>query len=205
MKERIAVILGAALLGLLAPAGFAQEEMNEPEGVAELVVTLKEKRDNADVALVKKLSNKKTRDAMEGLLEVYEVMQSIYMRRAVCQGLALYDKVNGAEQPALQKLMDVSVNAKERELREAAIELLGGCNNYGRAFLKMIVESTADDEIRQRAMQFHIARARTEDLVWYEEIYDPSAADKARKAARRRELGLYKDLLLSSLSPANFL
>lgn len=185
MNKLFTSALAVVALGLLPSVASAQEEMNEPESVSELLKTLKEQRDNADVGLVKKLSNKKTRDAMEGLLELYDVMQSVYMRRAVCQGLALYDKVNGAEQPALQKLMDVSVGASERELREAGIELLGGCNNYGRAFLKMIVESSADDDIRERGMELHVARARDEDVEWYREIFDPTAGEKARKASKK--------------------
>ncbi|MEM7311405.1 MAG: HEAT repeat domain-containing protein [Planctomycetota bacterium] len=183
--KNLLVTLFAAFSLVLPSSASTQDEANLPDDVGTLVKTLKEKRDNADVAMIKKLSNKKTREAMEGLIEVYDTMLSIYMRRAVCQGLALYDDVNDSWQPALEKLMNVSVEAKERELREASVELLGGCRNYGGAFLKMIVESSADDDIRKRAMVYHVARRNDEDKEWYREIYDPTAEERAKKAAKK--------------------
>ncbi len=174
-----------ALVVLLAlPRAAAQEETNAPDSVPALVKSLKELRDDSDVDVVKKLANKKTRESMEGLLAVYDAMQSIYMRRAVCQGLALYDDVPGAEQPALEKLMNVATEAPERELREAAVELLGGCDAYGRAFLKIIVESTADDQVRELAMQYHVARATPGDVEWYKRIYGPPD-EKAEKVVAK--------------------
>lgn len=177
----------STLLLVLSPALAVQDDEKAPlpEDVKGLVTLLKEQRDNAEVDAVKKLANIKSREAMNGLLEVYGELGSIYMRRAVCQGLALYDRVADCEQPALQKLMDVATLAKERELREAAVELLGGCSNYGKAFLTMIVESSADDDIRIRAMTHHTGSSRPEDMEWYREIYDPTALEKARKAAKK--------------------
>jgi HEAT repeat protein len=174
-----------ALLLLFAVPGVArQEEMNAPDDVPGLVKALKEQRDAADVDLVKRLANKKTRESMEGLIEVYDELESVYMRRAVCQGLALYDDVPGAEQPALELLMNVATKAPQRTLREAAIELLGGCDNYGRSFLRQIVESPADDEVRARAMQHHVAHATAEDAGWYRSLFElPS--EKARKEPRK--------------------
>ena len=178
--------LPAVLLPALPAASApSQEEENAADSLASLVKTLKSERDNAEVDLVKKLANLKTREAMEALIELYEEMQSIYMRRAVCQGLALYDDVSGAEQPALDKLMNVAAEAPERELREAAVELLGSCDNYGASFLRILVESSADDDIRERALTYHVNRAREEDKSWYREIYDPTAAEKAKKAAKK--------------------
>ena len=174
-----------ALLLLLAVPGFArQEEMNAPDDVPGLVKTLKEQRDAADVDVVKKLANKKTRESMEALVDVYGELESVYMRRAVCQGLALYDDVPGAEQPALELLMNVATKAPERLLRESAIELLGGCDNYGRTFLRLIVESPADDEVRARAMQYHVAHADAEDMGWYKSLFE-LPTEKARKEPRK--------------------
>src|SRR5262245_37256054 len=96
LHARLSLVLLLAL-----PCASAQEETNAPDSVPALTKALKDLRDDADVDLVKKLANKKTRESMEALLSVYDVMQSVYMRRAVCQGLALYDDVAGSEQPAL--------------------------------------------------------------------------------------------------------
>ncbi len=179
------LIASALSLAVLAAPAVCQEEQNDPESVEALLKELKEQRDNAEVDVVKKLANKKSREAMQGLIEVYDEMASIYMRRAICQGLALYDDVEGAEQPALQKLMDVATGAKERELRETSVELIAGADNYGKAFLTMIVESSADDDTRERAMEHHVNSARAEDMEWYRAIYDPTAEEKAKKASKK--------------------
>jgi hypothetical protein len=178
--------LALALLLVAVPGAALQEEMNAPDDVASLVKTLKEQRDAADVDLVKRLANKKTRESMEGLVDVYDELESVYMRRAVCQGLALYDDVPGAEEPALELLMNVATKAPERTLREAAIELLGGCDTYGRTFLRMIVESPADDDVRARAMQHHVAHAQPADAAWYKSIFEPPT-EKPRKEARKQD------------------
>lgn len=177
----------ALALLLALPCASAQEETNAPDSVPALVKTLKELRDDADVDVVKKLANKKTRESMEALLSVYDVMQSTYMRRAVCQGLALYDDVAGAEQPALEKLMNVATESPERELRISAIELLGGCDAYGRTFLRMIVESSADDEVREQAMQHHVAGAQPGDMEWYRGIYELRDPDKEGRQSRKSD------------------
>lgn len=174
----------ALLLLVAVPGAARQAEMNAPDDVPSLVKALKEQRDAADVDVVKKLANKKTRESMEALVDVYGELESVYMRRAVCQGLALYDDVPGAEQPALELLMNVATKAPERMLREAAIELLGGCDNYGRTFLRQIVESPADDEVRARAMQYHVSHAQPEDASWYKSLFE-SPSEKARKEPRK--------------------
>ncbi len=61
----------------------AQEEENAPDSVPALVRTLREHRDDADVDVVKKLANKGTREAMEGLLTASTYVQ--------CAGLASPD------------------------------------------------------------------------------------------------------------------
>jgi hypothetical protein len=175
-----------ALLLLALPGAALQEEMNAPDDVPGLVKSLKERRDSADVDLIKKLANHKTRESLEGLLDVYDELESVYMRRAVCQGLALYDDVPGAEQPALELLMNVATEAPERALRDAAIELLGGCDTYGRTFLRMIVESPADDDVRARAMHYHVAHAQPADAAWYKSIFEPPA-EKPRKEPRKQD------------------
>lgn len=172
----------AALLALasLSAAPAAQD-------VDALVAELVRKRDMAEAEEVFDLANIKTRAAMEGLLEVYDNMESIFMRRAVLQGLAYMDGVADAEQPALQKIMDVATEARDRELREGAVDALATCNHLGKAFLAMIVEAPADDEIRERAMRYHVRSPRSEDLGWYREFWNASSPQDFFTPARPRD------------------
>ncbi|MEW6074025.1 MAG: HEAT repeat domain-containing protein [Planctomycetota bacterium] len=176
-----AIALLSSLLAGPAPAPPAAAD------VAEIVAELKLRLDDADPDLVRELANLKTSAALDGLLEVYEVMNSVYMRRAVLRGIALYDGVPGEEQRALQRLMDAATESSAREIREIAVDEIAGCPNFGKAFLAMIVESAADDEVRERAMAHHTSRPRPQDGAWYMGIYDP--ATKAKDRPRRGGAG----------------
>ncbi|MCZ6599055.1 MAG: HEAT repeat domain-containing protein [Planctomycetota bacterium] len=185
MKKRILLTVALAFAALpMTPLAMPLAQDDAPEDVDGLVALLKEQKDNADADVIRKLANLRTRDAMLGLLDVYDDMVSIYMRREICRGLMIYDQVDGAEQPALQKLMDVATQAEERELRESAVDGLAQCGNFGKAFLAMIVDSSADDAIRRRALRLHSGSPRQEDMGWYRDIYKPTGQTKAKKARR---------------------
>ena len=179
----LALITGLSPLALsaLRPANPA------PEDEAALVAELKLQTDNADPELVRKLASMQSRAALDGLLEVYDLMNSIYMRRAVLRGLADFDDVEGEEQRALQKMMDAATNSTEREMREIAVDEIASCRNYGKAFLAMIVESSAEDDVRERAMKHHTGDPRPEDRAWYMGIYEPEKKEKPRGGRRGSE------------------
>ena len=89
-------VLSLCLAAAPPPAGPAPAD-----DVETLVAELRQARDAADEELVRELGNLRSREAMEALLEVYELMDSTFMRRAVLQALARMDGVDDAEQPAL--------------------------------------------------------------------------------------------------------
>jgi len=158
---------------------------------AELIAELTKSTDQADPALFEQLADFKSRAAAEGLVEVYDSMASIFMRLEALKALGKLDGVADAEQLALQKIMDVAVGSKERELRDGAIDALGRCRNKGRAFLRMIIESSAEDEVREDAMEAHTRLSTDDDLTWYRELYDRETSDTpddggGRKPKKRR-------------------
>jgi HEAT repeat protein len=149
--------------------------------VAELVSKLKNQNDAADPKLVTELSRLKTREAVQGLIEVYDAMHTIFMRREIVRALIDFDGVAEAEQPALQKMMDIATAAEEVELRNAALDALGECKTHGKDFLMMIIDSPADDAVREKAMQLHVANANADDYPFYRTLYKPKGDDKAAK------------------------
>lgn len=160
-----------------------------PQDAATLVAEIKKTRDDADPQLVQQLGNLRTREAMSALIELYDsVFGSIYMRREVVKALGNFDGVADAEQPALQKLTDVATGAQEFELRSMAIETIGTCRNLGKHFLKLIVESNADDDIRERAMQMVVGMSGAEDQEFFERQFKSDAAkdkEKDKKAPKK--------------------
>lgn len=172
---------GLSILGLEALARPLAGDDAVPGTIPELVKKLKAEADRAKPDLLKELANHKSREAMQGLLEVYDSMQTIFMKREVIRVLPAFDGVTDAEQPALQKLMDLSTGAHEAELREAALDVLGQYKGHGKDYLRMIVTSEAEDSVREKAMKLHVRQAVKDDFVWYRELYAPKDDDKADK------------------------
>ncbi|MHC4077396.1 MAG: HEAT repeat domain-containing protein, partial [Planctomycetota bacterium] len=85
----------------------------------------------------------------------------------------VFDGVEKAEQPALEKLATVATSAPDPELREAAIKSLGKCRNLGNHYLARIVDSEATDDVRLMAMQEHVKRATKKDVDWYRKVWNP--------------------------------
>ena len=144
-------------------------------------------RDDADPELIVKLADLRSREAMEALVEVYDVMGSIYMKREVVRALAIFDGVTDAEQPALQKITDVATSARERELREAAVLALSECRSLGKHFLRAIIDSPAQDDIREMAMDGHIGLHERGDLAWYRELYEKTQTTADENAEREKK------------------
>ncbi len=180
------VVLG---LVLLAPFASAQtfEELRD-RVIAE--------RDAIEDGEVRQLGEFETREAMEALLAAYDRFASPYRRREVVIELKRFDDHEESFQPALEKLMQVAVEEPSLEVRTAALESLGLCVQNGPNFLAIIVESNADDSIRERAMELHVRLSGDSSDGWYRKIYERSlgsvqaelrgADSKKRKGRRRR-------------------
>ncbi len=180
-----------ALLGWLT-AGPAATQDDVQARIQEIVG----RGEQANPDRIRELANLRTNEALEGLLRAYDVMQSIYMRRAVLQGLALFDDVSGLERKALQKILDAATTSSEAEMRAIAVDLLADCPNYGQAFLAMIVESAAEEDVRELALRHHAGNPRPEDLAWYRELLknggskplDPAEVEAGARKPRRLEV-----------------
>ena len=145
---------------------------------AELIKEIKSTGDAVKPERIKDLANCRTRSAMQALLEMYDsTFGTIFMKREVVRALAKFDGVADAEQPALQKMMDVATQSKEIELRTAAVDALGECGVNGKHFLVLIIESAAEDKLRERAMTAHLRLHDKADLDWYRKLYKPSKDD----------------------------
>jgi Mg-chelatase subunit ChlD len=165
------------LCSSLAPRAPAQEA-GPPADAAGLTALLLEKKDEAEPELVRRLANLKTPEALEGLLQVHDALASLYLRLIVVRSLSLFDGVAGADTRALQKLLDLATRSSEIELREAAVDAIADCPQLGRGNLRRIVDSAADDAVRERALRHHLGMARPEDVEWYRRIWRPDEAEK---------------------------
>lgn len=129
---------------------------------------------------VRTLAAFRTREAMEALVVIYDVLPTLAQRREVLRALATFDDVDPAARPALQKICDVATLAPQRELREAAIASLGDCPKLGKHFLALIVDSPSDAWTREQAMAEHVAHAAPDDYDFYVKVFRAGDAKKEK-------------------------
>ena len=139
--------------------------------IADLVEEILAAGDSGQVEPIQRLANLKTSAALDALMEVFGKLDSVFMRRAVLQGVVLFDGVSGQEQRAVQFLTDAATQSKDRDLRLAAVDLIGRCRNFGRSFLALLVESPADDEVREEALKRHAGSPSDGDFDWYRDLW----------------------------------
>jgi len=198
MVRRVFTLVPVALAMLLAAAVFELRATGAPRPAANAVTSsddpsveilrkLKDEGDRAKPQEIQDLANLRTRVALTGLMEVYDLMKTTFMKREVVRTLSLFDGIADAEQPALQKMMDVATSANEPELREAALDALGLCQSHGKDYLRMIVNSPAEDGVREKAIKLHVKMATKDDFVWYRELYKPKVVPKTDREREKEE------------------
>lgn len=189
-RTLVALLATLSFVTIFAGAGL---EARQDDDVAEVVAELKKSRDDADEELIEKLGEMGTREAMEGLVEVYDSMASIYMKLKIVTALESFDGIGEAEQPAMQKIMEIATGSRDLELREASVDALGRCRSLGKTFLVMIVESNAMGDVRERAMLRHTEfdTDKESDAAWYKKIWESQGEEenKKKKKAKRKKKG----------------
>lgn len=174
----VALALACASLTALAPAP-------RPD-VASLMAEIKAVKDEVDPAKVTELGNLRSRAALDGLIELYDsVFGSIYLQREVVKALGLLDGVADAEQPAFQKLTDIATGSKEPELRAMALDVLGQSRGMGKHFLKTIIESTADSDVREQAMQKLVRMSDASDKDFFQTLFNAIYAEKDKEKEKK--------------------
>lgn len=180
-------LLALSLLWPLALPWSTRAPALAADETSALVEEIVKSRDEADPKLIARLAGMRSRAAAEGLIRVYDAMASIYMKREVVRALGQLDGVEEAEQLALQRVLEVATSSEEPELREAALLALGGAKHLGKSFLEMIVESPAEDSVRERAMELHAARAEEADKAWYTQLYEKEKAKDPKRDKKRKQ------------------
>lgn len=168
---------------VVARVFLEEEEDFSGSSIADLEAKIKSERDDVSPGVIKALAEMETRESMEALLRAHDTFGSIYMRREVLLGLVHFDAIEDAFQPALEKLMNEAVGGTAREIRVAALETLGRCPEHGQTFLAQIVDSPAEDAIRERALDLHVRIGGDGHDTWYRKVYERTV-QAAQKEAR---------------------
>lgn len=138
----------------------------------------------AELELIGRIADTREPRALDGLLEAYKGGATPYVQRAILRVLPRFDGVRGASSKALSALVDVAVGEGMRELREAALDSLATCSQEGSAYLRMIVDSPAEDELRVMALKAEIALGKGDQLDWYKRVYQRGLGSEAPAEAK---------------------
>ena len=178
------------LLPLSAPGALAPQDLEAD------LATLRRQRDDAEAEVVVRIADAGTRTAAEGLVELYEGMASVWMRREILRALPRFDGKADAEQVAFDHLFTVGRTTEDPILREAALTGLADAPRLGRGYLARIVESPSADGVRVRAMELHVLGAVATDAAWYGEQFEPQRrvdAQPEKRTRRRRKAAEEED------------
>ena len=183
----LASLAALAVLVASARAPGPARAQDDAAPIEKLAARLKSDGDRADPKLVQQIAGRRTKAALDALLDAYPSMNTTYMQREIARALVLFDGVTDAAEPALQKLVELATQASEPELRRAAVDGLGDCHVHGKTYLASVVESKADDAVRERAMELHVTLHDASDAGWYRELGKAPAAEKPEKEKKKKE------------------
>lgn len=159
----------------------------DEDSVAELVAKIKGRADSSDTEWIEELADRGTAESLAGLIEVFDAMQSIYMRRAVMRGLTRYDEDPELAHQALEKLRDAATAVAVRQVRKIAVDEIASCRRNGSHYLRTIVDSTASTEVREWAMEHLAGSPSSADFEWYRSLYRRPAPDKKARSRRKKK------------------
>lgn len=170
-----------------AEASASTLARDDASAAADLVRQIKDKGDRAKPDQIQELANLRTRAAFDGLVAVFDAMQTTFMKREVVRTLSVFDGIADVGQAALQKLMDIATGSPEPALRESALMTLASCPGRGKDYLKLIVNSPAEDSVREQAIKLHVRMGSKDDFAWYRELYKPKVVPKTDKEREKEE------------------
>jgi HEAT repeat protein len=182
---RLLAVLSLLLLGVRAsslPGGG-------PDEVADLVAEVQRSREETDLAVLDRLAAIGTPAAAQAMADLFDGQGSLYIRIELVRRLPRFDGIDEAGAVAMRKLTDLATLSDELEVREAALDALAASPEDGRDWLRQIVESPAEDEVRERAMDLHVEGKTPEDAGWYRKLYAEQLGDggKDKKKGRKKD------------------
>ncbi len=178
------------VFALTTPSGAHRGLAHDEKTVVDLVAKLKSRADSAEIEWIDRLADERSSAGLAGLIQVFDAMQSIYMRRAVLRGLAVYDELPELSRRSLDKLRDIATTEEVRQVRKLAVDTIAGCRNNGRHYLRSIVDSPAATEVREWAMQHLAGAANPADFNWYLGHFRLPGGTKLKKARESQESAL---------------
>ena len=142
------------------------------DGVTAWVNQLLREKDDAELELVQKIAGSRTREGALGLVEAFDKVGSLLMRREIVRGLGQFANVPDAEQPALEKLANIAGQEPQAELRGEALTGLARSAGFGKSLRRRRVGPAAPGAVREPALAEHVKFAPADDAEWYRHVWN---------------------------------
>ncbi|QDU69778.1 HEAT repeat domain-containing protein [Engelhardtia mirabilis] len=190
------------LLLLLSPLALCQPVFAEPAaGLAvgqdevdvsgfsteQLIERLESLRDEAGYDTIRALGKSREPAAAQALVKSLRVLGSLGARLEVLKALSRFGGIAGAEQAAMQKLLDVATVEQEIEVRDQALQSLANAAGLGREYLAMVVEFPVDDAVRKRAMELHVEQKQRSDEAFYRRMLETEPKTDGKPRGKDKE------------------
>lgn len=190
MLLRTLLLIALTALAGVVPARAALQDEVDVDGMstAELADRLGTLKDEAGYPTIRALGKSREPEAAEALVGTYPVLGSLGARLEVLKALTRFGGVKGAEQRAMQHLLDVATTETELEVRDQALKSLSNAAGLGREYLAMVVEHPVDDSVRKRAMALHVERKERADEALYRRLLDTEPVAPTRKKGEEQRV-----------------
>ena len=174
-------------LAWAAPAQDAQ-----PIDLDTALETLAKHRDDTPEEMLEVLRLDGTQEALDGLMGVYDQLETTYMQIRVLSIVATYDELTGAGSQPTEFIAQAAANSSDSEVREAALVALAGCYKGGPLALRTLVDTPMPVKERERALELYIEMAPDGAFEYLRSIYvtprmDDRPAPKQRKKPRKKK------------------
>ena len=157
--------------------------------LADLVTEVERRREETDLEVLDRIAGLGTVEAAQAMVDLFDGQGSLYMRIELMRRLPRFDGVDEAGEVAMRKLTDLATLSDELEIRDEALDGLAASPEEGRDWLRQIVESPAEDEVRERALDLHVEGKTAEDAEWYRKLYAEQlgGGGKDKKKGRKKK------------------
>ncbi len=159
-----------------------------PQDLGDNLKKMKRLRDDTPEEVLQEVTEDGTIEALDGLIEFYPNLATIYTRIQVLSAVASFDGLEGHGAKAAEFLANAVSQTADPEIRDAALAALSGCSVSGPHYLRVLVETPLPADVRERALELYIEGTGASDLEFLRGIYLlPSMAKDAKGGAKKKK------------------
>ncbi|MDF1838139.1 MAG: VWA domain-containing protein [Planctomycetota bacterium] len=163
-----------------------------PQDLGDNLKDMKRLRDDTPEDVLQEVAEDGSKEALDGLIEFYPTLATIYTRIQVLSAISNYDGLEGHAAVAAEFLANAIGQTEDPEIRDAALAALSQCAISGPHYLRVLVEKPLPSNVRERALELYIESDGGTDMEFLKGIYllpsmvkDGSA--KAKKPTKKKK------------------